>query len=139
MKTVSLICALLVCVLSADASAGGLSAEVPGSLSSEADAAAGQEDAASAEVKAFFHPETGEILTYEEWQALDVTSDKADAASETGANASESENTRTVLEGRKVDLGNGNYVIVVDAPASERIKTKAWFDEEGKAHITCDH
>ena len=44
-----------------------------------------------------------------------------------------------MLQGRQIDLGNGDYVIVVDTPDSEMVETKAWFDEEGKAHIKCNH
>ena len=47
--------------------------------------------------------------------------------------------TPTILKGKRIDLENGDYVIVVDVLDSEMVETKAWFDEEGKAHIRCNH
>ena len=95
-------------------------------------------EAPRAEAKVFIHPETKEILTREQWQDLGIENDEA-AAALSSSDAPETENAPTVLQGRQIDLGNGDYVIVVDTPDSERIETKAWFDEEGKAHIRCNH
>ena len=90
-------------------------------------------------MKAFIHPETGEILTHEQWQALGIGNDETEATPRSSSDAPQLENDRTVLQGRQIDLGNGDYVIVVDTPDSERVETKAWFDEEGKAHFRCNH
>ena len=30
-------------------------------------------------------------------------------------------------------------IILVDTPDSEMVETKVWFDDEGKAHIKCNH
>ena len=131
MKSGLLICALLICALPADASAGGLPTEASRNTSKKVGAVSEQAGAAPARVKAFIHPQTGEILTYEQWRALGIADDQAGRG--------EPRNAPRELEGRRVDLENGDYVIIVDTPASGRIETKARFDENGKVHITCDH
>ena len=139
MKTFLIIVALLICVLPAGASASDLPSDTPGDQPRQPATVSRSADAPRAGAKAFIHPETGEILTHEQWQALGIENDEPDSDSQSSSEAPETENTPTVLQGRQIDLGNGDYVIVVDVPDSERIETKAWFDEEGKAHIRCDH
>ena len=137
MKTVLLITALSICVWPTGAFAGDPPA--PGDHARQPATVSQPADAPRAEAKVFIHPETKEILTYEQWQALGIENDEAESASLSSSDAPQPENDRTVLQGRQVDLGNGDYVIVVDTPDSEMIETKAWFDEEGKAHIKCNH
>ena len=137
MKTVLLIAVLSICVWPTGAFAGDPPA--PGDHARQPAAVSQPADAPRAEAKVFIHPETGEILTHEQWQALGIENDEPDSDSRSSSEAPETENAPTVLQGRQIDLGNGDYVIVVDVPDSERIETKAWFDEEGKAHIKCSH
>lgn len=114
--------------------------EVLGKHSRQKAAVSRPADTPSAKSKAFIHPDTGEILTHEQRQVLGIENDEAEAVSRSSSDAPEPvESAQTVLEGRKVDLGNGDYVIVVDAPESEMVETKVWFDQEGKAHISCNH
>ena len=139
MKTLLLITALLICVWPTGAFADNQTSEVPGERLRQKAAVSRPADAPSAKSKAFIHPDTGEILTREQWQALGIENDEPDSDSRSSSDAPETENAPTVLQGRQIDLGNGDYVIVVDVPDSERIETKAWFDEKGKAHIKCNH
>ena len=139
MKTLLLIVALLICVWPTGAFADNQTFEVPGERSRQKAAVSRPADAPGAKSKAFIHPDTGEILTHEQWQALGLENDEVEAVPHSSSDAPEPENTQTVLEGRRIDLGNGDYVIVVDAPESEMVETKAWFDEKGKAHIRCNH
>jgi len=139
MKTLLLIAVLLICVWPTGAFADNQSSEIPGESSRQKAADPQPADAPSAKSKAFIHPETGEILTHEQWQALGLENDEAEVVPHSSSDAPEPENTQTVLQGRQIDLGNGDYVIVVDAPESEMVETKAWFDEKGKAHIRCNH
>ncbi len=90
-------------------------------------------------MKAFAHPETGEILTREQWEALGIENEETEAIPLSSPEPLETENTQTILKGKRIDLENGDYVIVVDTPDSEMVETRAWFDEEGKAHIRCNH
>ena len=137
MKTVLLIIALLICAQPTGAFAGDPPSpgDRPGKQAAAPRPAAAQE----AGIKAFIHPDTGEILTYEQWQALGLDNEPAEADSLSSSGTSRQENPPTALEGRRVNLGNGDYVIVVDVPESETAETTAWFDEEGKAHIRCNH
>ncbi len=137
MKTVLLITALSICIWPTGAFAGDPPA--PGDHSKKPATVSQSTNAPSARSKAFIHPDTGEILTHEQWQQLGLENDEAETAPRSSSDAAESESTPTVLQGRQVDLGNGDYVIVVDAPESEMVETKAWFDEKGKAHIRCNH
>ena len=139
MKRVLLIVALSICVWPIGAFAGDKPPDDSKKHPGRTEAAAQPADVPGAKVKAFIHPETGEILTHEQWQALGIENDEPDSDSRSSSEAPETENAPTVLQGRQIDLGNGDYVIVVDVPDSERIETKAWFDEEGKAHIKCSH
>ena len=137
MKTVLLITALLICVWPTGAFAGDPPA--PGDHLVKTAAVSPQAEAPEAKAKAFIHPETEEILTREQWQQLGIENDEADSEPRSSSNDPELENPPMVLQGRQIDLGNGDYVIIVDAPDSEIVETKAWFDEEGKAHIRCNH
>ena len=137
MKQFLLIAALSICIWPTGALAGDPPA--PGDHSSKTAAVSQPAEAPSAKAKVFIHPETGEILTREQWQSLGLENDEAEAVSRSSSDDSEPVNTPTILKGRQIDLGNGDYVIVVDVPESEMVETKAWFDEKGKAHIRCDH
>ena len=90
-------------------------------------------------MKAFIHPETGEILTREQWRQLGIKNDEDDSGSLSSSNASRQESAPAVLQGREIDLGNGNSAIIVDSPDSDLVETKAWFDEEGEVHFKCNH
>lgn len=137
MKQLLLITALSICIWPTGALAGDPPA--PGDHSSKTAAVSQPAEAPGAKAKAFIHPETGEILTREQWQALGLESDEAETVARSSSEAPEPESAQTVLQGRHIDLGNGDYVIVVDTPESEMVETKVWFDEKGKAHIRCDH
>ena len=137
MKTVLLIVTLLICVWPTGAFAGDPPA--PGDHSRKTAAVPQPAKASSAKVKAFIHPETGELLTREEREALGIGNDEAEAIPRSSSESPETENTPKVLEGRRIDLENGDYIIVVDDPDSEMVKTKAQFDSEGKIHIRCTH
>ena len=137
MKKLLLIAALSVCVWPAGSLAGDPPA--PGDHSGKKAALAQPAEAPGAGVKAFIHPDTGEILTREQWEALGIENDEAEATHRYFSEPPETELAPPVLKGRRIDLENGDYVIVVDAPDSDAVETKAWFDKEGKAHFRCDH
>ena len=132
MKQLLLIAALSLCFWPADAFAGGppSPADHPGETAA---------DAPGTGAKAFIHPETGEVLTHEQWQSLGTEDGRGAAAARAAQDAPEPQSGGAVLEGRKVDLGNGDYAIIVDAPDSERTETRVRFDENGKAHLSCGH
>ena len=90
-----------------------------------------------ANVKVFIHPETEKILTSEQWETLGIENEGTETIPRSSSESLETEDAPTILKGKKIDLENGDYVIVVDAP--DMVETKAWFDEEGKAHIRCNH
>ena len=94
-------------------------------------------EASGVNVKVFIHPDTGEILAREQWEALDIENDETETIPHSSSESPETEDTQTILKGKKIDLENGDYVIVVDAP--DMVETKAWFDEDGKGHIRCNH
>lgn len=96
-------------------------------------------ETSGARVKVFTHPETGEILTREQWEALGIENEESEAASRPSPELSERDDAPTTLKGKRIDLENGDYAIVVDNPDPETAETRAWFDEEGKAHIRCSH
>lgn len=131
-----LIAALSICVWPGGAFAENQGSGVPGEPSRQEAAVSQPADAPGAKSKAFIHPDTGEILTYEQWQALGLENGETDATSRP---SDVSQDVPTVLQGRQIDLENGDYVIVVDTPESEMVETKAWFDEKGKAHFRCNH
>ena len=137
MKQLLLITALSICIWPTGTLAGNPPA--PGDHSSKTAAVSQPAEAPGAKAKAFIHPETGEILTHEQWQALELENDETETVPRSSSYAPEPESNQTVLQGRQIDLGNGDYVIVVDAPESDMIETKGWFDEKGKAHIRCNH
>ena len=111
----------------------------PGNHSRKTVAVSQPTEASGANVKVFIHPETGEILTHKQWESLGIENDETEAIQRSSSEPLETEDTPTILKGKKIDLENGGYVIVVDAPDSEMVETKAWFDEDGKAHIRCNH
>lgn len=137
MKTVLLITALLICAWPAGAFAGD--PPPPGDHLRKTVAVSQSAEAPGAKVKVFIHPETGEILTRDQWEALGIGNDEAEATPRYSSEPPEMENAPTVLKGRRIDLGNGDYIIAVDDPDSEMVKTKTWFDDEGEIHIRCTH
>ena len=139
MKTLLLIAALLICVWPTGAFAEDRTSEVSRESSRQKAAVSRPAYAPGAKSKAFIHPETGEILTHEQWHSLGLENDEAESAFSFSSDAPEPESDHTMLQGRQVDLGNGDYVIVVDVPESEMVETKVWFDEKGKSHIICNH
>ena len=94
---------------------------------------------AGAELETFFHPDTGEILTHEQWQNLGIQDEQSGGAvlGETGS--PQPQDSPPVLNGRLVELEDGDYIIVVDVPEDERRKTEVHFDEQGKPHMKCIH
>ena len=109
----------------------------PGDNSGKTAAVSQPAEAPGANVKVFIHPETGEILTSEQWESLGIENDETEAAPHSSSEPLETENAQTTLKGKKIDLENGDYAIVVDAP--DMVETRVQFDEEGKAHIRCNH
>ncbi len=137
MKQLLLVAALSTCVWPT----GAFAAEPPasGNHSGETAAVSPPAEAAGGNVKVFIHPETGEILTREQWESLGIENDETEAIPHSSPEPLETDDTQTILKGKRIDLENGDYVIVVDAPDWEMVETKVRFDEEGKAHIRCDH
>ena len=137
MKQLLLVATLSICVWPTGSFAGDPPA--PEDRSSKTAAVSQPAEASGANVKVFIHPETGEILTREQWEALGIENDETEAIPHSSSEPLETEDTPTILKGKRIDLENGDYVIVVDVPDSEMVETKVWFDEEGKAHIRCNH
>ena len=137
MKQFLLIAALSACVWPTGSFASDPPA--PGNHSGKTAAVSQPAEASGANVKVFIHPETGKILTRKQWESLNIGNDETEAIPHSPSEPLETKHAPTVLKGKRIDLENGDYVIVVDAPDSEMVKTKAWFDEEGKAHIRCNH
>ena len=137
MKQLLLIAALSACIWPTGAFADDLPA--PGNHLRRTVAVSQPAEASGANVKVFIHPETGKILTSEQWEALGIENDETEAVPHSSSESPETEDTQTILKGKRIDLENGDYVIVVDAPDSEMVETKAWFDEDGKARIRCNH
>ena len=135
MKQLLLVAALLVCVWPTGSFAGDPPA--PGDHPGKTAAVSRPAEAPGAKVKVFIRPETGEILTREQWEALGIENEESEATLRSSPEPSETENAQTILKGKRIDLENGDYAIVVDAP--DMVETKAWFDDEGKAHIRCTH
>ena len=133
---------LLVVTLSICVSPTGSFADdppAPGNHSGKTATVSQPAEVSGANVKVFIHPDTGKILTREQWQDLGIENDETEAIPHFSSEPLETEDNSTILRAKRIDLENGDYVIVVDAPDSEMVKTKAWFDEEGKAHIRCNH
>ena len=135
MKQLLLVAALSACVWPTVAFADGPPA--PGNHSGKTAAVSQPTEASGANVKVFIHPETGEILTREQWEPLSIENKESEATLRSSPEPSETENAPTILKGKRIDLENGDYVIVVDAP--DMVETKVRFDEKGKAHIRCNH
>ena len=134
MKLLLLIAALSACVWPTDAFAGDPSAS--GDHLGKAAAVSQPAEAPAAKAKVFIHPETGEILTPAQREALGPENDGTGVLPDSSP---ETENSPTILKGKRIDLENGDYVIVVDTPDQETAETKVWFDKEGKAHFRCSH
>ena len=109
----------------------------PGDPSRKIVAVSQPTEASGTNVKVFIHPETGEILTSEQWESLGTENGETEAVQHSSSEPLETENAQTILKGKKIDLENGDYVIVVDA--HDMVETRVQFDEEGKAHIRCNH
>ena len=137
MKQLLLIAALSACVLPTGAFADGPPA--PGKHPGKTEAVSQPTEATGAHVKVFIHPETGEILSREQWESLGIESDEGGEAARSSPESPETGRAPKILKARQIDLGNGDYVIVVDTPEEEMVETRVWFDEEGKAHFSCDH
>lgn len=137
MKQLLLVAALSTCVWPTGAFADD--PPVPGNHSGKTAAVSQPAEAVGANVKVFIHPETGKILTREQWESLGIENDETEGIPHSSPEPLETDDTQTILKGKRIDLENGDYVIVVDAPDWEMVETKVWFDEEGKAHIRCDH
>lgn len=135
MKQLLFLAALSTCVWSTGSFTGDSPA--PEGRSGKTAAVLQSAEASDANVKVFIHPETGEILAREQWEALGIENDETEAIPHPSSEPLETEDAPTILKGKRIDLENGDYVIVVDAP--DMVETKAWFDEEGKAHIRCNH
>ena len=135
MKQLLLIAALSACVWPTGAFADDLPA--PRNHLRKTVAVSQPAETSGVNVKVFIHPETGKILTSEQWEALGTENDETEAVPHSSSEPLETEHAPRILKGKRIDLENGDYVIVVDAP--EMVETKAWFDEEGKAHIRCNH
>ncbi len=109
----------------------------PGDNSGKTAAVSQPAEVSGDNVKVFTHPETGEILTSEQRESLGIENDETEAVPHSSSEPPETEDTQTILKGKKINLENGDYVIVVDAP--DMVETRVRFDEEGKAHIRCNH
>ena len=109
----------------------------PGDHSGKTAAVSQPAEASGANVKVFIHPETGKVLTRKQGESLSIENDETEAMPHSSPEPLETENAQTTLKGKKIDLENGDYVIVVDAP--DMVETRVQFDEEGKAHIRCNH
>lgn len=135
MKQLLLVATLLVCIWPTGSLAGDPPA--PGNHPGKTLAVSRPGEAPGAKVKVFIHLETGEILTREQWEALGIENEEQEATLRSSPEPPETETAQTILKGKRIDLENGDYAIVVDAP--DMVETKAWFDDEGKAHIRCTH
>ena len=135
MKQLLLVAALLVCVWPTGSLAGDPPA--PGDHPGNTAVVSRPAEAPDAKVKVFIRPETGEILTREQWEALGIQNEESEATLRSSPEPLETENTPAIFKGKRIDLENGDYAIVVNAP--DMVETKAWFDDEGKTHIRCTH
>lgn len=137
MKQLLLVAALSICVWPTGVFANNPPA--PRDHSGKTAAVFQPAEASGAKVKVFIRPETGEILTREQWEALGIENEESRAGLRSSLEPPEAETAPTILKGKRIDLEDGDYAIVVDTPDSEIAETKAWFDDEGKAHIRCNH
>ncbi len=83
-------------------------------------------------LKAYVDPDTGEILTYEQWRELGLDTDREDAA---GSSEKKEPDTR-FIKSKTVTLPDGSTVTVIDAEDAPGTETKVWFDEKGEAHLS---
>ena len=135
MKQLLLAVTFLVCGWPTGSFAGDPPA--PGEHPGKTTAVSRPDEASGTKVKIFIRPETGEILTREQWDALGIENGESEATLRSSPEPPETESALTILKGKRIDLENGDYAIVVDAP--DMVETKAWFDDKGKAHIRCTH
>ncbi len=122
----------LMCFLSAWSLAGNVPADDARSVKAKTDSGGGG-------LQAFIHPDTGEILTYEQWEDLGIENEQSGGESPGGQNSLQIQGSPPALNGRLVELENGDYVIIVDAPEGAGVETRVHFDEEGKAQLRCTH
>ncbi len=107
-------------------SASGKSAEI--STSSPAG-----KSSQGAELEAYVDPDTGEILTREQWQNLGLDADQH--STDTGP-SDEKDPAADVVEAKIVTLPDGSIVIGIDTRGMPGTETKVRFDENGKAHLS---
>ena len=135
MKQFLLVVTLSICVWPTGSFASDPPA--PGDHSRKTAAVSQPSEAPGAKVKVFIHPETGKVLTRKQWESLGIENDETETAPHSSPEPLKTENAQTNLKGKKINLENGDYAIVVDAP--NMVETRVQFDEEGKAHIRCNH
>ena len=117
--------------------AGGPPANSPETAAEKRSLDQGLKEGAGAKI--FMHPETGEILTHRQWLDLGGEEQKPDTHSLPGDRAGKKESFPEVLQGKRVELENGDYVIVVDMPRSHGVHTRMRLDKDGTPQIECDH
>ena len=83
-------------------------------------------------MRAFVNPDTGEVLTYEQWQSFDFEDQQEEHSRRDSAAAAEEVTERTIT------LPDGRQVTVVKAPDWMKVHTRVRFDDKGKAYLTCD-
>ena len=132
MKLYLLAISFLLCCLPAWSLAGNAPADDSRPAKSKA-------DPGSAALQVFVHPDTGEILTYEQWQDLGIEDEQSGGESPGGQDFRQLQVPPPALNGRLVELEDGDYVIIVDAPEGAGVRTRVHFDEKGKAHLNCTH
>lgn len=80
-------------------------------------------------VKAFIHPDTGEILTYEQWQSFDFEDQQVECPRSDSATAA-GEIPKRTIEPRTITLPDGRQVTVVKSPDWLKRKTRIRFDDD---------
>ena len=88
-------------------------------------------------MRAFVNPDTGEVLTYEQWQSFDFEDQREEHPRHDSATDAEEVAERTIEE-RTITLPDGRQVTVVKAPDWMKVHTRVRFDDKGKAYLTCD-
>lgn len=122
----------MTCFISVSSIAGDASAD-------DARSAKERIDSGGAALQVFIHPDTGEILTYEQWQDLGIEDEQSGGESLGGRNSRQTRDSSPALNGRLVELENGDYVVIVNAPEGAGAETRVHFGETGKAHMKCAH
>ncbi len=87
-------------------------------------------------LEAYVDPDTGEILTYEQWQDMGLDSEQHLTDTDS---SEEKDSAPDIVKSRVITLPDGTTIIGIDGedlPASE---TRVHFDENGKAHLSCTH